>query len=107
MNIDFIPGPQLEQYLKLYNVGLDKFKERCNFLEIDGTNYIKTYMGSRMDKLSEEDKTQLLKYFVWWRIYADLNLEEGEHYKSNFDKLLRACRESRNNGKEPRKIMVI
>lgn len=107
MNIEFIPKTQLEQYLRLYNLTLEKFVERCSFLEIDGKNYLKTYLGDRLQEVSKEEEEQLLKYFVWWRIYGDLNLEEGEHYKRNFDTLLRACKEANKTGKKIKRIMVI
>jgi len=108
VDIDFIPEGQLAQYLDLYKMTKEKFVERVNFLETDGTSYIKTYLGTKFGKLNDIEKSQLLKFYVWWRIYGDLNLQEGEHYKRNFDTLIKGFQGSVENPRQAtRKIMVI
>lgn len=108
VNIDFIPEGQLNQYLDLYKMTKEKFVERVNFLEIDAENYIKTYLGSRFTILNDIEKSQLIKFYVWWRIYGDLNLQEGEHYKRNFDTLIKGFAGSVENPRQAvKRIMVI
>lgn len=97
--MDFIADVQLAQYLDLYKLSKEDFQKKCDFWEADGKNYIKTFLGIRADIIKEEEMSQLIKYFVWWRIYADLNLSEGEHYKKNFDTLIKGFQ---NNSDSPR-----
>lgn len=89
MNIDFISAVQKTQLLDLYKISSENFQSKCDYLENEGRNYIKTYLGVKADRIKDFEWQQLLKYFVWWRIYADLNLQEGEHYKKNFDVLIK------------------
>lgn len=89
MNIDFISAVQKTQLLDLYKISSVDFQSKCDYLENEGRNYIKTYLGVKADRIKDFEWQQLLKYFVWWRIYADLNLQEGEHYKKNFDVLIK------------------
>lgn len=89
MNIDFISAVQRTQLLDLYKINSTDFQSKCDYLETEGRNYIKTYLGVKADRIKDFEWQQLLKYFVWWRVYADLNLQEGEHYKKNFDVLIK------------------
>lgn len=89
MNIDFISAIQQTQLLDLYKISFIDFQNKCDYLENEGRNYIKTYLGVKANRIKDFEWQQLLKYFVWWRVYADINLQEGEHYKRNFDILIK------------------
>lgn len=108
MNIDFISDVQKIQLLDLYRISSEAFQNKCDYLENEGKNYVKTYLGTKAEKIKDYEWQQLLKYFVWWRVYADLNLEEGEHYKKNFDVLIKGFEGNMENGsRTKRKIVVI
>ena len=107
VKISFLSDIKREELEDLYRVDTAGLTAIITAYNKDGENFIKTYLGNKVEGLTEDNWEALKEYYIEWKLYDSLELdEETKDKKGTLMELLKAVRKQETNKVKARGIMV-
>jgi hypothetical protein len=76
VEITFLSNVKREELEELYRVDTDGLTDIITAYNRDAEIFVQTYLGNNVDGLTEDNWEALKEYFIEWKLYDSLELDE-------------------------------